>query len=104
MDVLNIQPDAADVADTTQQIEGYDQHIEQIEEAYPEEDWRSPQEIAAEEAAQAQAQPEPEQAVQPEQPVEEAPVEEGPSPEEEAAARKAERTQHLTARQSNPET
>ena len=104
MDVLNIQPEGADVADTTQQIEGYDQHVEQIEEAYPEEDWRSPQEIAAEEAAQEQAQPEPEQAVQPEQPVEEAPVEEGPSPEEEAAARKAERTQHLTARQRNPET
>jgi len=38
MDILNTQPDAQPVADTTQNIEGYEEHVEQIQQAYPEED------------------------------------------------------------------
>jgi len=52
MDVLNLQPDAVPTADTTLNIEGYDEHVEQIEQAYPEEDWRTPAEIEAEQEAQ----------------------------------------------------
>ena len=102
MDVLNIQPDAADVQDTTQQIEGYDDHIEQIEQAYPEEDWRTPEEKAAEEEATA-----PPQEQQPEQPATEPAAEEPVSQEpqiSEKEAAKAERTKHLTARQIDPTT
>jgi len=47
MDVLNLQPDAGDVQDTTFEVEGYEEHVEEIENAYPEEDWRSPAEIEA---------------------------------------------------------
>ena len=52
MDVLNLQPDAVPTADTTLNIEGYDDHVEAIEQAYPEEDWRTPAEIEAEQEAQ----------------------------------------------------
>ena len=37
MDVLNLQPDAGDVQDTTFEVEGYQDHVEEIENAYPEE-------------------------------------------------------------------
>ena len=52
MDVLNLQPDAINTVDSTSEIEGYDDHIEQIEQAYPEEDFRTPAEIEAEEQTQ----------------------------------------------------
>ena len=48
MDVLNLQPDAGDVQDKTFEVEGYKDHVEEIENAYPEEDWRTPAEIEAE--------------------------------------------------------
>tara|TARA_R100000808_G_scaffold2180_1_gene9140 strand:+ start:1368 stop:6041 length:4674 start_codon:yes stop_codon:yes gene_type:complete len=51
MDVLNLTPDAVPTADTTQNIEGYEDHVEDIQKAYPEEDWRTPAEIEAEEQA-----------------------------------------------------
>ena len=51
MDVLNVTPDDVPTEDTTLNIEGYDDHVEQIEEAYPEEDWRTPAEIEAEDQA-----------------------------------------------------
>ncbi len=78
MDVLNLQPDAGDVQDTTFEVEGYEEHVEEIENAYPEEDWRSPAEIEAEQEAAAEQAPEqptqeavtPEQPQQPEQQVE----------------------------------
>ena len=54
MDVLNVTPDAVPTEDTTLNIEGYDDHVEQIEQAYPEEDWRTPAEIEAEQQAQAE--------------------------------------------------
>ena len=54
MDVLNVTPDDVPTEDTTLNIEGYDDHVEQIEQAYPEEDWRTPAEIEAEEQAQAE--------------------------------------------------
>ena len=102
MDILNVQPDALGTPDTTTEIEGYDDHIEQIEQAYPEEDFRTPTEQAAEE-----------QVAQPEQPqaeglptVEAQPTQEGPSPEQvesEKAAKKEEarleRTKHIRQRQ-----
>ena len=73
MDVLNVTPDDVPTEDTTLNIEGYDDHVEQIEQAYPEEDWRTPAEIEAEEQAQAEQQA----------PIaaEEAPVEETAEPE-----------------------
>ena len=66
MDVLNVTPDAVPTEDTTLNIEGYDDHVEQIEQAYPEEDWRTPAEIEAEEQAQAEQQPQQPEAVEPE--------------------------------------
>ena len=51
MDILNLQPEDLQTPDTTQNIEGYEDHVEEIEQAYPEEDWRSPAEIEAEEQA-----------------------------------------------------
>ena len=116
MDILNLQPDALGVSDTTQEIEGYDQHIEQIEKSNPEQDFRTPAEKAAEEQVSQQQQPE-----QPVDPTEVAnqvagqvseqlgiqpPQSPEPSPEEVAAQkaaekeeRRLERTKHLTARQ-----
>jgi len=66
MDVLNVTPDDVPTEDTTLNIEGYDDHVEQIEQAYPEEDWRTPAEIEAEEQAQAEQQPQQPEAVEPE--------------------------------------
>ena len=60
MDELNLTPDAIQTNDSTSEIEGYDDQIEQIEQAYPEEDFRTP----AEQSAQAEAN-QPEQAQAP---------------------------------------
>ena len=49
MDALNLQPDALGVPDSTFEVEGYEDHVEEIENAYPEEDFRTPAEQAAEE-------------------------------------------------------
>ena len=42
MDVLNLQPDVLNPPDDTFEVEGYEDHIEEIEQAYPEEDFRTP--------------------------------------------------------------
>ena len=71
MDQLNLQPAEQDkVTDTTQEIEGYQNHIEEIENAYPEQDFRTPAEKAVQDQAnQQQQQPQGEQPVQPQDPV-----------------------------------
>ena len=51
MDELNLQPDTLNTADTPHEIEGYEDHVEEIEQAYPEEDWRTPAEQEAEREA-----------------------------------------------------
>ena len=120
MDQLNLQPDALGTSDTTQEIEGYDAHIEQIENAYPEEDFKTPAEQQAEQAIQQQAgteQADPateiaNQVVEQLSPVSEEEVAEVVQTPEEIEAqnqaekeqRKAERTKHLTSRVYDPET
>ena len=47
MDILNLQPDAVGKTDETFEVEGYEDRVEEIANAYPEEDFRTPQEIAA---------------------------------------------------------
>ena len=120
MDILNLQPDALGASDTTQDIEGYDDHIEQIENAYPEEDFRTPAEQQAEQTQQQQteeAQVDPiseiaDQVVEQLSPVSEEEVAEVVQTPEEIEAQKqaekeqlkAERTKHLTSRVYDPET
>ena len=58
MDILNLQPDAVGKTDDTQQVEGYEDRIEEIANAYPEEDFRTPEEIAEAEALQQELTPE----------------------------------------------
>ena len=57
MDELNLTPDAVNTVDSTAEIEGYDDQIEKIEQAYPEEDFRTPAERAAQEESNQQTQP-----------------------------------------------
>ena len=54
MDILNYDPTAVTNTDSTTEIEGYQDHVEEIENAYPEEDWRTPAEIEEESAVQTQ--------------------------------------------------
>ena len=125
MDALNLQPDALGTTDTTFEVEGYEDHVEEIENAYPEEDFRTPAEKQATEQqeqpqqGQEQAIPDPtdianqvvdqvtEQLEVPEEAIP-APEELGPSPEEikaqEKEAARLERTKHLTQRVYNEET
>ena len=42
--------------DTTQNIEGYDNHVEEIKRQYPEQDWRTPAQVEAEEQGQVEGQ------------------------------------------------
>ena len=58
MDILNLQPDAVGKTDDTQQVEGYEDRVEEIANAYPEEDFRTPEEIAEAEALQQELTPE----------------------------------------------
>ena len=110
MDELNLQPDALGVSDTTFEVEGYDDQVEQIEQAYPEEDFRTPVEkqedvdatLPQQEAAPTEGEVPVEQAV--EEPT-------GPTPEQMEAqkqakkeAARAEATKHLTQRVYNEET
>ena len=90
MDELNLQPDALTTPDSTFEVEGYDAHVEEIEKAYPEEDFRTPAEQQADldatlggqqPTAEGMTAPEPtaEGEVQPtEQPVEQQPEPEQP--------------------------
>ena len=51
MDVLNFDP-AAVSGDATTEVEGYEDHVEEIEQAYPEQDFRTPAEVEEENAVQ----------------------------------------------------
>ena len=42
--------------DTTQNIEGYEDQVEEIKQAYPEQDWRTPAQVEAEEQGQVEGQ------------------------------------------------
>ena len=46
MDILNLQPDAVGKTDDTYEVEGYKDQIEEITQEFPEEDFRTPEEIA----------------------------------------------------------
>ena len=48
MDLLNFEAADTPNTDSTMEVEGYDDHVEEIQNAYPEEDWRAPAEIEAE--------------------------------------------------------
>jgi hypothetical protein len=76
MDELQLQPEqAGQQTDSTFNVENYDQHVEEIEKAYPEEDFRTPAEKAAQDQASQQGQPQqPQQPGQPEQPQAQDPV------------------------------
>ena len=57
MDELNLQPEqAAKTPDSTFEVENYDARVEEIENAYPEQDFRTPIEKAGEQQAQQQGQ------------------------------------------------
>ncbi len=62
MDTLNFDPANTTNTDTTKEVEGYDNHIEEIQNAYPEQDWRTPAQIEEENQAQQQQQAGEEQA------------------------------------------
>ena len=84
MDELNLQPDALGVPDSTLEVEGYEDHVEEIENAYPEEDFRTPAEkqveLGGEQQPTAEALPSVEGEPTAEQPVEEEEVQ--PEPEQ----------------------
>ena len=52
MDELEFNADAVSNADANLETEGYEAEVEAIKQAYPEEDWRTPEEQAAEKEAQ----------------------------------------------------
>ena len=58
MDILNLQPDAVGKTDDTYEVEGYEDQIEKITQEFPEEDFRTPEEIAEAEALQQELTPE----------------------------------------------
>ena len=49
MDELTFDPATTNNTDTTTEVEGYDQHVEEIDRAYPEQDERTPVQVEAEE-------------------------------------------------------
>ena len=53
MDELTFDP-GIENTDTTMEVEGYDDQVEEIQNAYPEEDWRTPVQIEEENQAQAE--------------------------------------------------
>ena len=57
MDILNLQPDAVGKTDDTFEVENYEDRVEEITNAYPEEDFRTPQEIAEAQALEEQTTP-----------------------------------------------
>ena len=58
MDILNLQPDAVGKTDDTFEVENYEDRVEEIANEYPEEDFRTPQEIAEAQALEEQTTPE----------------------------------------------
>ena len=64
MDELTFDPQGFTAADTTTEIEGYENHVEQLENLNPEQDFRTPAEVATQESVE-----QPQQTEQPQQPV-----------------------------------
>ena len=73
MDQLSFDPANSTNTDTTMEVEGYEDQVEEIQQAYPEEDWRTPVQIEEENQAQVEQQA-PSEGV-PEQPTAEATTE-----------------------------
>ena len=73
MDQLQFDPTQTTNTDTTMEVEGYEDQVEEIQQAYPEQDWRTPAQIEEENQAQVE-----QQAPVEGQPTAEAPTEETP--------------------------
>ena len=58
MDILKLNPNDVGDTDDTYEVEGYEDHIEDIENQFPEEDFRTPEEIAEAQALEEQTTPE----------------------------------------------
>lgn len=58
MDILKLDPNDVGDTDDTYEVEGYEDRIEEIENAYPEEDFRTPEEIAAAQSLEEETTPE----------------------------------------------
>jgi len=56
MDELTYDPTVSNT-DTTMEVEGYEDQVEEIQEAYPEQDWRTPAQVEEENQVQAEQQP-----------------------------------------------
>ena len=56
MDELTFDPVNTQNTDTTMEVEGLEDQIEEIQQAYPEQDWRTPAQVEAENQAQAEQQ------------------------------------------------
>ena len=77
MDQLQFDPANTLNTDTSIETEGYEDQVEEIQNAYPEEDWRTPVQVEEEEQAQAEQQA----PVDGQPAAEEAPQEEAVTPE-----------------------
>ncbi len=58
MDILKLNPNDVGDTDDTYEVEGYEDHIEDIENQFPEEDFRTPEEIAEAQALEEDTTPE----------------------------------------------
>ena len=57
MDELTFDPNLTANSDSTTEVEGYEEHVEEVKKAYPEQDWRTPAQVEAEEQTQPEQQP-----------------------------------------------
>ena len=57
MDELTFDPNLTTNTDSTTEVEGYEDQVEEIKKAYPEQDWRTPAQVEAEEQTQSEQQP-----------------------------------------------
>ena len=76
MDQLQFDPANTTNTDTSLETEGYENQVEEIQQAYPEQDWRTPAEIEAENQAETEQQAPIEGQPPAEAPMAEAPMEE----------------------------
>ena len=52
MDELTFDPNLTANTDSTTEVEGYEDQVEEVKRAYPEQDWRTPAQVEAEEQTQ----------------------------------------------------
>ena len=45
MDELTFDPNLTANSDSTTEVEGYEEHVEEVKKAYPEQDWRTPAQV-----------------------------------------------------------